>query len=59
MRACDRREMESMFSWLGELMGCDEQCFKGCVFDDAPAGGRCPICEFMDRVEEAIERKEK
>lgn len=59
MRVVDAREMDRFFDWIGELMGCDEQCNQECVFPDVGTRGcRCPINEFRDRVEEAIERKE-
>lgn len=58
MNVNDERKMEQFFDWIGELMGCDEQCTRECVFPEVGTTSlRCPINVFRDKVVDVIERR--
>lgn len=44
---------------IAYMLGCNKCCEERCAFPDIGTGEGCPINEFFDRVENAIERRRR
>lgn len=60
MRINSMKRLDFAFDEIAELMGCDEQCERCCVFPEVGERmHKCPINDFRDKVEDVIERREQ
>lgn len=58
MNVKDARKLDRIFDELGDMLDCSGTCREECVFPDvgtSPNG--CPLNQFRDRVDEAMERR--